>query len=410
MFTGIPGEAADMAVQVTGLTPGRFAVLLASAMTVSMAYGVTLPLLPFILARLVDSSAVPWHTGLLTALYTLALFLLSPLWGILSDRLNRRIVISLGLIGSGISLILLDNVSSLTMLYASRMLSGIFSAAVLPATLAYVAETCDASDRPRRFAIVASFTSLGFMLGPMVGGWFSSMVLSPPAAMRLAGVLMPDSPFFVIALVSALCASGMALLSMPHKQFLLAGSNKVRRGEKNRVRWALLFTLATVFGVSTAEVGITLLGKQTLSLDPGAISQFFVVCSLVMITVQIGLLPMLMRKFSIQTLLIFAFVSGASGLGLIPFAKSTQAIDVLFGMIAAGTGILVPVLASIISEAAGQEQGKALGQQTSAANLGQAVAAASSGALFMAAPAAPFLVAASMLAAGAVIVRWRRMA
>ncbi len=414
MFTGIPGEAAgmaDRAVQATGLTPGRFAVLLAAAMTVSMAYGVTLPFLPFILARLVDSSTVPWHTGVLTALYTLALFFLSPLWGILSDRFNRRIVISLGLIGSGISLVLLDNVPSLTMLYASRMLSGIFSAAVLPATLAYVAETCDAADRPRRFAIVASFTSLGFMLGPMVGGWFSSMVLSPPAAMRLAGVLMPDSPFFIIALVSALCASGMALLSMPHKQFLLAGNNEVvRRSEKNRVRWALLFTLATVFGVSTAEVGITLLGKQKLSLDPGAISQFFVVCSLVMITVQIGLLPVLMRKFSIQALLVFAFVSGAFGLGLIPFAKSAQAIDVLFGMIAAGTGILVPILAGVISEAAGQGQGKALGQQTSAANLGQAVAAASSGMLFMAAPAAPFLVAASMLAAGAVIVQWRRMA
>ena len=215
---------------------------------------------------------------------------------------------------------------------------------------------------------------------------------------------MPDSPFFVVALVSALCASGMALLSMPHKQFLLAGNNEVSRSEKSRVRWALLFTLATVFGVSTAEVGITLLGKQSLSLDPGTISQFFVVCSLAMITVQIGLLPMLMRKFSIQTLLVFAFVSGASGLGLIPFTKSTQAIDVLFGMIAAGTGI---ILAGVISEAAGQAQGKVLGQQTSAANLGQAVAAASSGTLFMAAPAAPFLVAALMLAAGAVIVGWR---
>ena len=32
--------------------------------------------------------------------------------------------------------------------------------------------------------------------------------------------------------------------------------------------------------------------------------------------------------------------------------KFTQVLDVLFGMIAAGTGILVPALASVISEAA----------------------------------------------------------
>ena len=332
------------------------------------------------------------------------MFLLSPLWGVLSDRFNRRVVISLGLIGSGVSLVLLDNVSSLTMLYASRMLSGIFAAAVLPATLAHVAETCKAADRPRKFAIVASFTSLGFMLGPMIGGWLSSMVLLPPAGMRLAGVLMLDSPFFVIALLSILCASGMVLLSVPHNQPRLAMVDEVMHMEKKRIRWALLLTLITVFGVSTAEVGITLLGKQSLSLDPRAISQFFVVCSLVMITVQIGIFPLLIRKFSIKTLLVSAFILDAFGLGMIPYVKATQVLDVLFGMIAVGTGILVPVLATVISEAAGQGQGKALGQQTSAANLGQAISAAATGALFFTAPTVPFLMSASMLAAGAWIV------
>lgn len=399
---------AERAVPVTRLTLVHLTVLLAATMMVSMAYGVTLPFLPSILERVLppeQSGTIPFHTGLLTALYSLALFLLSPLWGILSDRFNRRIVIAFGLIGSGASLILLDNVSGLTMLYASRMLSGIFSAAVLPATLAYVAETCSEADRPRKFAIVASFTSLGFMLGPMVGGWLASMVLSPPAGMRLAGVLMPDSPFFVIALLSILCAAGIVLLTMPHNRPRLAMGDEGMITEKKQIRLALLLTMATVFGVSTAEVGITLFGKQSLSLDPSAISQFFVVCSLVMITVQIGIFPILMRKFSIQTLLVSAFVLDAFGLGLVPFAKSTQIIDVLFGMIAAGTGILIPVLASVISEAAGQEQGKALGQQASSANLGQAIAAASTGALFFTAPAMPFLVAASMLAAGVLIVR-----
>jgi DHA1 family multidrug resistance protein-like MFS transporter len=398
---------AEHTIPVTALTPSRFAVLLAAATTVSMAYGVTLPFLPFILERLLQpgqSGTIPWHTGLLTTLYTLAMFILSPLWGVLSDRFNRRVVIALGLIGSGVSLVLLDNVSSLTMLYAARMLSGIFAAAVLPAALAYVAETCKAADRPRKFAIVAAFTSLGFMLGPMIGGWLSSMVLLPPAGMRLAGVLMPDSPFFVIALISILCASGMVLLPMPHNQPRIVMVDEVMHMEKNRIRWALLLTLITVFGVSTAEVGITLLGKQSLSLDPRAISQFFVVCSLVMITVQIGFFPMLMRKFSIQTLLVSAFILDAFGLGMIPYVKATQVLDVLFGMIAIGTGILVPVLATVISEAAGQGQGKALGQQTSAANLGQAISAAATGALFFTAPAVPFLMSASMLAAGAWIV------
>lgn len=78
-------------------------------------------------------------------------------------------------------------------------------------------------------------------------------------------------------------------------------------------------------------------------------------------------------------------------------------------MIAAGTGILIPVLAGVISGAAGQKQGKALGQQASSANLGQSIAAASTGALFFTAPSVPFLLAASMLAVSAVMVWLRKI-
>ena len=98
-----------------------FAILLAAVLSVSMAYGVTLPFLPFLLERLMGPSqlsAMPWHAGLLTGLYTIAIFLLSPFWGILSDRMNWR-VIPIGLFGSSISLVVLDDVSSMTTLYAA---------------------------------------------------------------------------------------------------------------------------------------------------------------------------------------------------------------------------------------------------------------------------------------------------
>lgn len=402
--------AAEPSVPVAGLTPVRFAALLAAVLSVSMAYGVSLPLLPFILERLLApgySSSVSAHAGMLTALYTLALFILSPIWGTLSDRFNRRFVISFGLVGSGVSLVMLDNVSSLMMLYASRMMSGVFSAAVLPPTLAYIAETCGMPERQKKYAIVASFVSLGFMLGSLVGGWLSPMVLSPSTGMWLAGVFMPDSPFFLIALTAILCASGMVFLSgaEPIRSDMVGGAVQA---DGKRIEWLLLLTLITLFGVSVAEVGITLLGKLSLSLDPGTISRFFVICSLVMIAVQIGMFPMLIRKFPLHSLLVFAFSLGAFGLGLIPYTSSAVVIGVLFGMIAAATGVLVPTLTSLISQAAGGDQGKVFGQQVSVANLGQAIAAASTGILFAASPAAPFLMASAMLAAGALIVLWRR--
>jgi MFS family permease len=386
-----------------GLTPFGFAILLSAVLSVSMAYGVTLPVLPFLLERIVGpGDAVSWHTGMLTGLYMFALFLMSPVWGALSDRFDRRAIIATGLVGSSAGLFLLDNAASLTALYVARALSGALAAAVLPAALAYVAETAKATERPRKFAIVASATTLGFMLGPVLGSWLSPMIISPPEGMRLAGGVMLDSPFFAVALIGLLPALGTLHLSSLLRDRRNAPLDGTKT-EKMRIRQGLLLTLMTVFGISAAEVGVTLLGKQSLFLGPREISQFFLICSATMIAVQLGIFPFLIKIFRVRTLLVSAFIPVSLGVGLIPYAGSVMKINFLFGLIAAGVGILIPVLAALISEAAGAEQGKALGQQTSSANLGQAFAAAVTGALYLVTPATPFLAASLVLAAGTVI-------
>ena len=61
-----------------GVPPSTMAVLMASVFTVSMGYGIVLPLLPYVIERLLgaggDAAQVSRATGLLTALYTLAHF------------------------------------------------------------------------------------------------------------------------------------------------------------------------------------------------------------------------------------------------------------------------------------------------------------------------------------------------
>ena len=66
----------------TGVPPSTMAVLMLSVFTVSMGYGVVLPLLPYLIERLLgtggDAAQVSRSTGLLTGLYTLSLFLFAP--------------------------------------------------------------------------------------------------------------------------------------------------------------------------------------------------------------------------------------------------------------------------------------------------------------------------------------------
>ena len=64
---------------------------------VSVGFGVVLPLLPYLIERLlgtgVEVAKISRHTGLLTAVYTFSLFLFAPMWGRLSDRRGARAVL-----------------------------------------------------------------------------------------------------------------------------------------------------------------------------------------------------------------------------------------------------------------------------------------------------------------------------
>ena len=195
---------------------GGFAVLLGAAFAVSMAFGVTLPLLPSMLDRFIGSAEagdVARHTGWLTGVYTAAMLALSPAWGALSDRIDRRMVMLAGLVGGAVALAALDFVEGLAALYAARIASGVFSAAVLPAVLGAVADISASGQRRERFGAVAAATATGFLAGPAVGSLLGNMVIAPPAGMRLGGWLMLDSPFLTVAVISLFAAA--AVLALP---------------------------------------------------------------------------------------------------------------------------------------------------------------------------------------------------
>ena len=87
-------------------TPTRIIlpVLMLAVFTISVGFGIVLPQLPTLIERLLGADATPAQvaraTGLLTAIYLLALLLCAPVWGWLSDHWGRRRVLLFGLAGS----------------------------------------------------------------------------------------------------------------------------------------------------------------------------------------------------------------------------------------------------------------------------------------------------------------------
>ncbi len=371
----------------SGLPLSTMVVLMASVFTVSMGYGIVLPLLPYLIERLLgtggDAAQVSRATGLLTALYTLALFLFAPAWGRLSDRYGRRPILLIGLLGFSATMLTFAYIENLTAVYAERFLSGLFASAVTPVSLAAIGDLATTEEaRARRLTFVSLAGISGFLLGPMLGVFVSRGAANILSIAGAAGALaVPLAGTAVLALVVA----AAAVMTIPITKTGDA-AQKSDQSASQTGRWLVPKLLALAFIVSAAvgvfEVRLALRGKQELGLTQYQIALMFTECSLVMFVVQAIVFSPWIKPETTRWFIAPALAVLAAGLFLVPRASDFTLMLVVIGAVAASAGILSPILTYWISSKAGRAQGAELGKQTAASSLGVTVGSAAGGLLF----------------------------
>lgn len=403
----ISAELQRVQLDVIGVPRATMAALMLAVFTVSIGFGVVLPLLPYLIERLlgagVAAAQVSRHTGLLTAVYTLSLFLFAPMWGRLSDRRGPRSVLLVGLLGFGVTMLLFSFVESLAAVYAERFLSGLFAAAVTPVAAAVIGNFATTEQgRARRLAFVSMAGITGFLLGPMLGVFVTGFAakfftLDLPAG----SVAIPLAATALLALLAA-CAVAFAVSSDEDRD----RSQKTTGASGDKTKWLvpklLILTFIVSAGVGVFEVGLALRGKQELGLTPYQIALMFTECSLVMFVMQAIVFSPWFKPDATRWLIAPALAVLAAGLFLVPRASDFTLMLVVIGAVAASAGILSPMLTYWISAKAGSAQGWELGKQTAAASLGVTLGSAAGGLLFNVAafPGASFVLTAGLTVLG----------
>ena len=390
-----------------GMPRATMAALMLAVFTVSVGFGVVLPLLPYLIERLlgagVAAAQVSRHTGLLTAVYTLSLFLFAPMWGRLSDRRGARGVLLVGLVGFGATMLIFSFVESLAAVYAERFLSGLFAAAVTPVAAAVTGNfAATEQGRARRLAFVSMAGITGFLLGPMLGVFVTRFAVDLFTRALPAGSVA--LPLAATALLSLLAACAVALVVPSSEDHDRSRKDTGATGDKSAwlVPKLLVLTFIVSAGVGVFEVGLALRGKQELGLTPYQIALMFSECSLVMFVMQTIVFSPRFKPDATRWLIAPALAVLAAGLFLVPRASNFALMLVVIGAVAASAGILSPMLTYWISAKAGSAQGWELGKQTAAASLGVTLGSAAGGLLFNieAFPGAPFILTAGFAALG----------
>ncbi|KAK9719506.1 hypothetical protein K7432_004751 [Basidiobolus ranarum] len=120
------------------------------------------------------------YAGLIAASFAIAQFFSGVPWGWLSDRIGRKPVILMGLIGSTVGIIMFGLSRSFTMAIISRSIAGILNGNI-GVIKSLLAEITDKSNRAKAFSLLPLVWGVGSVVGPLLGGLLSEPATQYPS-------------------------------------------------------------------------------------------------------------------------------------------------------------------------------------------------------------------------------------
>jgi MFS family permease len=117
-----------------------------------------------------DSAKISMYVGMLITSFAFAEFSTGVIWGRISDKIGRKPVLIMGLIGTALSMVSFGFATSLPAAIVARALGGLLNGnvGVLQTTVAELVTSKE--HQPRAYSIMPFVWCLGSIIGPAMGG------------------------------------------------------------------------------------------------------------------------------------------------------------------------------------------------------------------------------------------------
>ena len=307
--------------------------------------------------------------GFLFASFSLAQLLCAPLLGRLSDRIGRKPVIIISLVGTAVGSFVTGAAGVLWLLFAGRIIDGA-SGGSLSVAQAAVADLAPEAERPRLIGLLGAAFGVGFVLGPAIGG--------------LAALGGPHVPFYVAGVLASINAVA-AVIRLPETHH--PGDRAAHRGltvpTSPILRRLAVVGFITVVAFTAFEATFSLFGDRRFGLTEASSAAVFLGIGLVLVVIQGGAYGHLVHRYGTQRLFAIGLGFLVVGLGVTAVAKVWPVLILALLLLSVGQGIASPSITSLVTEHAPPDRrGEALGFQQSATAVARVVGPPAAGALF----------------------------
>ena len=305
-------------------------------------FGIVIPILPFLSPQLGGGND---DIAFILATYSVAAAIVAPIWGRLSDRVGRRRILGICLLGGAVSHFLLATADTLWLVYLSRAVAGMMAGGV-PVATALIADASTPEQRSRAMGLIGRAFGIGLILGPVTGGVLARSETDFMLPCMVAGVLS----VLAAALAFILLPAGKARDG--HAKSAVGESTPARLRDILKRPGLPLFICQFCFHTTAVSASVYLFPlwmASGLGWQAREVGLFFGLIGVVMVVTQGNILGRMTDRFGNLWVLRGAALCFSASLALSAVATQAWAMGALGLLLFSAATLCLPVLNTIAS-------------------------------------------------------------
>lgn len=333
-------------------------------------FGIVIPVLP-VYAKNDPFHLNPTQLGWLTGIFSLVQLFAAPLIGKLSDRIGRKPVLLVSVLGTAVGYFITGFAQATWMLFLGRIIDGASGGNIATAQ-ACIADVTKPEERSKAMGIIGAAFGLGFIMGPAIGG--------------ILGAIRPDLPFHFAGVLSLVNAA-LVIARLPetlseekraHPNSKAPLSEAFAGGRGTFISLLLTTALVSTTGFAFIHVLFALFCGDHFGWTVKQTGYAFAYIGVLAVLVQGGLLRRLLKprpsggRTIEKTITVLGCAMLAASLWLLPRVESVGGFLWVCALLALGNGLATPTITGMASRHVhGRAQGRVLGLMAAAGSLGR---------------------------------------